>query len=154
MTPAYAAELGLATQKTSVGVQKIDGSPLETHGMTSARFSIRDSLGRVRFFEENFLLADTSMEVVLEMPFLVLSNADFWFGVEELTWRSYTIVEALPTTSRVKLIDKKEFAKAALDGNYETFVMHVAALEVPTIMPIHPSRASQLQDDPAQIAAL
>ncbi len=40
MTSAYAEELGLTTWKTSVGAQKIDGLPLETHGMTSARFSI------------------------------------------------------------------------------------------------------------------
>ncbi len=76
MTPAYAAKLGLITRKTSVGAQKIDGSPLETHGITSAKFSLQDSLGRVRFFEETFLLADTSMEVVLGMPFLSLSNVD------------------------------------------------------------------------------
>ncbi len=47
MTPAYATKLGLTTQKTSVGDQKIDGSPLETYGMASARFSIQDSLERV-----------------------------------------------------------------------------------------------------------
>ncbi len=39
MTPAYAAELGFTARKTSVGAQKIDGSPLETYGMASARFS-------------------------------------------------------------------------------------------------------------------
>ncbi len=88
------------------------------------------------------------------MSFLALSNADFQFGVEELTWRSYTAAEALPTTNWVELIDKREFAKAALDGNSKTFVVHVATLEISTTMPIHPSRASQLWDDPAQVAAL
>ncbi len=39
MTPAYAAKLGLTMRKTSVEAQKIDGSPLETHGMTAAKFS-------------------------------------------------------------------------------------------------------------------
>ncbi len=115
MTPAYAAELGLTNQKTSVGAQKIDGSLLETYGMVSASFSLQDSLGRVRFFEETFLLADTSMEVVLRMLFLTLSNADFQFSAEKLTWRTYTTAEALPITSRVKLIDKREFARGALD---------------------------------------
>ncbi len=43
MTLAYAAKLGLITQKTSVKAQKIDGLPLKTHGMTSARFSIQNS---------------------------------------------------------------------------------------------------------------
>ncbi len=79
MTPAYATKLGLTTQKTSVKAQKIHGLPLETYGMASARFSIQDSLGRVWFFEETFLLADISMEVVLEIPFLFLSNANIKF---------------------------------------------------------------------------
>ncbi len=80
MTPAYTAKLGLTTQKTSVGAKKIDGLPLETHGMTSAKFSLQDSLGKVRFFEETFLLTDTSIEVVLGMPFLSLNNADVEFA--------------------------------------------------------------------------
>ncbi len=130
MTLAYAKELGVTTRKTSVGAQKIDGSPLETYEMVSTSFLLQDSLGRVRFFEETFLLADTSIEVVLGMPFPALNNADFQFVAEELTWRSYTAAEALPTTSRVKLIDKKEFAKAALNENSETFIVHVLALDV------------------------
>ncbi len=154
MTLAYTKKLGLTTRKTSVGAQKIDGLPLEIYSIVSASFSLQDSLGRVRFFEITFLLANTSMEVVLGMPFLTLSNADFQFGAEKLTSRIYTAVEALPTTSWVKLIDKREFAKAALDENSKTFVVHVAALKVPTAMLIHPSGAFQVQDNLAQIAAL
>lgn len=102
---------------------------------------VQDSLGRVRFFEETFLLADTSMEVILGMPFLSLSNADFEFGAGELAWRIYTAAEALITARRVELIDKHEFAKAALDENPDIFVVHVAALEAPKSsgMVIHPS---------------
>ncbi len=116
MTPAYAAELGLTTRKTSVGAQKIDASLLKTYSMASASFLLQDSLGRVQFFKETFLLADTSMEVVLGMPFLSLSNADVKFAeLGKLTWRTYTAAEALLTTSRVKLIDKREFARATQD---------------------------------------
>ncbi len=144
MTPAFAAKLGLQPRSTNVGSQKIDGLPLETYGMALARFSIQDSLGRVRFFEETFLLADTNMEVVLGMLFLSLSNADVEFAeLGKLTWRFYTAAEALPTTSRVELIDKREFAKAALDENSETFVIHVSALDVAEPS-IHLSRAAQI----------
>ncbi len=140
MIPAYATKLGLTTGKTSVGVQKIDDSPLETYGMTSARFWIQDSLGKFRFFEETFLLADTSIEIVLGIPFFSLSNADVEFvELGKLTWRIYIAAEALPTTSWVELIDKREFARAALDKNSETFVIHVSALEATTI---YPSRAA------------
>ena len=84
------------------------------------------------------------------MPFLTLSNADIQFAAKELTWRSYTAAEALPTTKRVELIDKKEFAKAALDEESETFVVHVAALEAPLAgMAIHPSQISALIKDEA-----
>ncbi len=86
MTPAFAAKLELRPRPTNVGAQKIDGSSLETHSIASARFSIQDSLGRVRFFEKAFLLADTSIEVVLGMPFLSLSNAEIEFAkLEKLT---------------------------------------------------------------------
>ena len=119
--------------------------------MTVAAFSLPDSLGKVRFFEETFLLADTSMKVVLGMPFLALSNADIQFGAERLTWRSYTAAEALPTARRVELIDKHEFAKAALDENSETFVVHVAALEAPepTVQPSRAPLLAALQQDKA-----
>ena len=92
------------------------------------------------------MLADTSVEMVLEMHFFFLSNVDFQFGVGKFIWKSYTAADALPTTRRVKLIDKKKFAKAALDENFETFMVHVAALEAskPAGMSINPSRAAQI----------
>ena len=103
---------------------------------------MEDKLGRARFFQETFLLADMSTEVVLGMLFLTFSNADVQFVKKELTWRSYTTAEALPTTKRVELIDKKEFAKAALDENSETFVVHVASLNL--VPGIHPDREAQI----------
>ncbi len=76
------------------------------------------------------------------MPVLSLSNADVEFAeLGKLTWRTYTAVEALPTTSRVELIDKREFARTALDKNSETFVVYVSVLEATTI---HPCRAAQI----------
>ena len=84
MNPTYTAKLGLVTWKTDVGAQKIDGSTLVTYGMVLAGFSVQDKLGRVWFFEETFLLADTSMEVVLGMPFLTLPDADMQLLEKEL----------------------------------------------------------------------
>ena len=97
--------------------------------MVIAGFSIQDKSGRAQFFEETFWLADTSMEVVLGILFLALSNTDIQFDTESFTWRSYSIAEALLTTRQVKLIDKHDFAKVALEQNSETFAVHVAALE-------------------------
>ena len=85
------------------------------------------------------------MEVVLRMPFLALNNADIQFAEKELIWRSYTAAKALPTTKRVTFINKKEFAKAALDEESETFVVHVTALEALLAeIAIHLSQEAQI----------
>ena len=105
MTPAYAAHLSLKVRMTDVGAQKIDTSSLATYGMVIAAFQVVDKLGRSQFFQETFLLTDISMEVVLGMSFLFLSNADVQFAKKKLTWRTYTTKEALPTTRQVKIID-------------------------------------------------
>ena len=98
MTPAYAKQLGLRIRKTDVGTQKIDGSLLAIYKMVIVAFQVKDKLGRAWFFQETFLLANTSMQMVLGMPFLTVSNADIQFPEKEPTWRSYTVEEILPTT--------------------------------------------------------
>ena len=84
------------------------------------------------------------MEVVLEMPFFTFSNADIKFAEKELTWRSYTTKKALLTTQKIELIDKKKFAKAALDENINVFVMHVSFLSVRSKMTINPAWKTQI----------
>ena len=143
MTPGYASKLGLKIRPIDVGAQKIDGSTLLTFGMVLASFRVEDMLGRARFFQETFLLADLSIKVVLQIPFLTFSNANIQFAQKELTWRSYTTAEALPTTKRVEIIDRKEFAKAALDKHVEAFVVHVTSLSLNS-MSIYPAREAQI----------
>ena len=82
------------------------------------------------------------MEMVLGMLFLNFSNIDVQFAEKELTWRTYSTKRALPTTRQVKIINWKEFAKAALDENIEAFVVHVSSLRLR--MNIHPARKAQL----------
>ena len=136
--PSFVKQLGLSIRPTDVGAQKIDGTILDTHGMVVAAFSVEDKANRVRFFEETFLVANVSPEVVLGMPFLTLSGADVDFSGWELRWRTYTTKKALPTTRRVELVGKKEFAAAALNPKHETYVVHVASLNV------YPSRKPQI----------
>ena len=126
MSPAYAGKLGLHIRKTNDGAQKIDGSALKTFEMVIADFQVEDKGGRPRFFQETFLVADTKFEVILEMLFLKISNADVAFGERTLTWKFYTTNKALPTTEQVQLVDPKKFVIAALDTDNETFVVHVA----------------------------
>ena len=50
MTPAYAKQLGLRTQKTDVRAQKINGLSLQTFEMVITSFKVEDKRGRARFF--------------------------------------------------------------------------------------------------------
>ena len=80
MSPAYTKKLGLKTWKTNVGAQKIDGSALKIIEMVIADFQVEDKGGRPRFFQKTFLVANTKFEVVPEMFFLKISNADLAFS--------------------------------------------------------------------------
>ena len=142
MTPAYATYLGLRVRVTNVDTQKINGFSLATYSMVLAAFQVVDKLDCSWFFQKIFLLADISMEVVLGIFFLTLSNVDIQFAEKELTWRTYTTKEALPTIRQVKIIDQKRFAKVALNENIEAFVVHVSFLELR--ITIHPAREAQL----------
>ncbi len=82
------------------------------------------------------------MDVVLGMPFLSLINANIKFAkLRTFTKSQYTTVETLSTTSRVKLIDKMEFVKTALDENFKIFIVYIAT---PDVMTIYPSQAAQI----------
>ena len=93
------------------------------------------------------------MEVVLGMPFLTLSHADIQFDTESFTWRSYSAAKVLRTTRRVELIDKHKFAKAALDKNSETFVVHVVALKAlePAVYLFRATLLATIQQEKAPI---
>lgn len=78
------------------------------------------------------------------MLFLFLTNANFQFSAGKLTWKPYNFAAVLPITSQMKLIDKKEFAKIALDKNLKTFVVYISALEVTEGPAIHPSRLARI----------
>ena len=149
--PAFTKELGLSIRPTDVEVQKIDGIMLETYRMIVVAFLVEDKANQVRFFEETFLVANVSLEVVLGMPFLTLSGADIDFLGRELWWRTYSTKKALPTTSCIELVGKKEFAVAALDPEHGTYVVHVGLVSsnaLPSFSPleldIHPFRRPQV----------
>ena len=142
MTLAYTSHLGLKMRITDIGAPKIDGSSLVTYSMFIAGFKVINKLSRSWFFQKTFLLVNISMKVVLGMPFLTFSNANVQFAEKKPTWRTYTIKEALLTTRQIKIINRKKFAKAALDENIEAFVVNVSSLGLK--MTIHLAREAQL----------
>ena len=152
--PTFAKQLGLPIRPTDVGAQKINNIMLDTYGMVVAAFSMEDKANRVGFFEKTFLVANVSPEIVLGMPFLTLSGADVDFSGRELRWRTYTTEEVLPTTRRVELVGKKEFAAALLDPEHETYVVHVAFLRsIPLAsLDVHPFWETQISSLIAEVA--
>ena len=123
--PTFTQEIELPIRPTDVEAQKNDGTILDTFRIVVIAFSVTDKANRVRFFEETFLVANISPKVVLGMSYLTLNDADVNFLGQELWWRTYTTEEALPTTKRIELVDKKKFVAAAFDLKYETYVIHI-----------------------------
>ena len=95
--------------------------------MVIAGFQILDKLGRACFFQETFLLAVISIEVVFKIFFLTFSNANIQFAKKKFLQKTYIVAEALPTIFWVKFIDKKKFAKTVLNKNVETFIVHMTS---------------------------
>ena len=52
--------------------------------MIISTFFISNKNDRDRFFEENFLLADINLNVIFEMLWLIISNADIDFQARDL----------------------------------------------------------------------
>ena len=126
MISALTRKLGLHILKTNVRAQKINGFDIEIFRMAIADFQVEDKVGRPRFFQETFLMANTKFEMILEMLFLKISNANVAFGKRTLMWKSYITNKTLPTTDQVPLVSPKKFVIAALDADNKTFVVHVA----------------------------
>lgn len=87
-----------------------------------------DKLIQVLFFEEIFLVADNSIEIILRMFFFSLSNADVHFAeIEKLICQNHIAETTLLITKTFEHINKRQFAVAILDKNAETFGVLIAA---------------------------
>ena len=75
----FTKELGLSIRLIDVGSQKINSITLNTFEIVVIIFSVMDKANWVKFFEETFLLANVSLEIVLKMLFLTLNGADIDF---------------------------------------------------------------------------
>lgn len=143
MTPTDAKKLDFTVCKIDVGAQKIDEITLATYSIAIASFLLQDKHERDCFFEKIFLLANTSMDVVLEMPFFALSNADVQFTNNDLKQRSYIVQDTLLIKKRVEIINQNKFVAAALEPKEKGFVVHIATLEVQEI-DVHPTKKAQI----------
>ena len=121
--------------------------------MVVTAFSVTNKANQVRFFKKTFLLANISLEIVFEMLFPILSDADVNFLGQKLRWRTYITKETLPTTRCIELMGEKEFAAAVLELEYETYVVYVGSVNsitLPSFSPleldVHPIYRPQISD--------
>ena len=84
MHPAFAEKLGFMVQTHNINTQNINSTILETYVMVIVAILVTDQADKVRFFEETFLVAIVSPDVVLGMPFFILSDVDINFPKREL----------------------------------------------------------------------
>ena len=84
MSQVFSQQLGLKICKTSIRAQKIDGTTLKIYKMVVSTLFMSDKDCRERFFKESFLLADVKTDVVLGIPFLIISNLDIDFQARDL----------------------------------------------------------------------
>lgn len=102
--------------------------------MVLASFQLENKFEKTRFFQETSLLVDTNVKMILGMLFLTLNNVDIQFAQTKITWRSYTAIKALSTIKQVKLIDKKKFAKVALNEIIKAFMIYMTSLSLSLIL--------------------
>lgn len=91
-------------------------------------FLIEDKVGKSRFFEEIFLIVDINMDIKLGMLNFTLSSIEINFLEQKLSQKSYTTVEALSTTKRVKLVGKNKITTIVLDLDDKTFIVYIISL--------------------------
>lgn len=70
----FAEKFGFQVQRINISTQKTDGSKLDIFDIVINTFLVEDKNRRSQFFEKTFLLADLSINIVLKIFFLTLSN--------------------------------------------------------------------------------
>ena len=76
----FVKELNLSIWPINIRAQKIENIALSTYEIVVVVFSITYKANWIRFFEEIFLMANVSPEIVFGMLFLILrdANINFW----------------------------------------------------------------------------
>ena len=79
MSQVFTHQLGFKICKTNIEAQKIDSIIPKTYGIIVSIFSVLDKDSKERFFKKSFLLANVKLDIVFEILFLIMSNANINF---------------------------------------------------------------------------
>lgn len=85
MTLVYIIKLSLKVCCTDIRTQKIDSFILKMFKMVLASFQVKNKLEKAQFFQKTFFILNTRMAEILNMIFLIVSNANVLFAKKELT---------------------------------------------------------------------
>lgn len=86
---------------------------------------MEDKKKRSYFFGETFLLAEISMDIILGISFIIISNVEINFAIWDFYWKTYIAAKALSIIRQVELIRKKNFTVEVLDPEDKTFIVHI-----------------------------
>lgn len=84
MIPAYAVKLGLKIYYIDVRDHKINSPTFTIFKIVLVIFQIKDKLGKVRFLQDIFIVADINMKVIPSIFFLTFNNANVLFAEQKL----------------------------------------------------------------------
>ena len=72
-------KLGFPIRLIDIRGYKIDSTILDTYEMVVTVFLLTDKLNHIKLFKKPFLIVNISPEIVFEMFFFILSNANIDF---------------------------------------------------------------------------
>lgn len=84
ITLVYILKLGLKACYINVRALKIDGSIFKTFEIILTSFQVKNKPNWAWYFQKMFLLANTNVEVILKILFLIFSNANIQFIKKKL----------------------------------------------------------------------
>lgn len=85
MTSIFALKLSFKVCHINVKAKRIDGINFKTFEIVLASFQIKNKLGLAKHFQKTFLLANTNIEIVLEIFFMTFSSAEISFTEKKIT---------------------------------------------------------------------
>lgn len=90
---------------------------------------MENKVGRPRFFQKNFLVANIKFKMILEIFFFKINNTNMLFEKKILIWKTYTTNKTLFIIEQIQNVNSKKFILAAFYIDNKTFIVHVTIQE-------------------------
>ena len=120
-------KLSPSTDVSPIDVQGISGKALKGTAVYFVRFSIPDSRGTNRYFEESFLGLDLDWDFTLGRPWIQLAGADTIFDWDTGDVKQWPLLtnEIMTTTKRIEEIEPELMTEDLIDEKEPAYLMIV-----------------------------